>query len=61
MGFGEEVNVKSEGGELDEPDDRGREDHRNLSPTHFDADKDSTEELGAECDQGKNEPKHQVD
>lgn len=60
MGFGEEVNVKTEGGELDEPDHRGREDHGNLSPAHFDTEEDSAEELGTECDQGKNESKHQV-
>ena len=60
MGFGEEVNVKTEGSELDEPDERGREDHGDLGPAHFNAQEDSTEKLRTECDQGKNEPEHQI-
>ena len=61
MGLGEEVEVKSERGELDEPEDGGREDHRHLGATKLDAEEDCSEELGTECHQGQNETQHEVD
>ena len=61
MGLGEEMEVESEGGELNEPEDGGREDHRDLGATDLDAEEDGSEELCAECHQGQNQTEHQVD
>ena len=61
MSLGEEVEVKSERRELDEPEDGGRQDHRHLGATELDAEEDCSEELGTECHQGQNQTEHQVD
>jgi hypothetical protein len=61
MSLGEEVEVKSERRELDEPEDGGRQDHRHLGATELDAEEDCSEELGTECHQGQNETEHRVD
>jgi hypothetical protein len=61
MSLGKEVEIKSEGGELDEPDNGGREDHWHLSAADLDAEEYGSEELGTECHQGQNQTKHEVD